>query len=690
MSNRLAAETSPYLRQHADNPVDWYAWGPEALERAAGEDKPILLSIGYAACHWCHVMAHESFDDPETARIMNDLFVCIKVDREERPDVDSVYMQAVQSMTGHGGWPMTMFLTPSGEPFYAGTYFPPDDRPGMPSFRRVLRSVAEAYRSKRDRVEQTAAAMREIYATGAKAGAPGPLGPDTLDRAYHTLAANYDATNGGFNGAPKFPPTMGLEFLLAYAVRTGIVAAADMAQETFRHMARGGIYDQVGGGFHRYAVDDAWQVPHFEKMLYDNALLIGLGVHVWQSTQDADVRRVTEATLDWVRREMTDRDGGFYSSLDADSEGEEGRFYVWDESELDIVLGPDSAVFKAYYGVTPGGNFEGRNILHVVAERASVAHRTGMTPSALNAALDRARQAVLAVRERRTHPGRDEKKLAGWNGLMLRAVVQAARAFGRPEDTSLAIANAEFLSRVLVGANGRVMRAHTHGTTKIPGFLEDHAAVGLGFLAVYELTFDRVWLDRARSIAAAIGTWFWDESVNGFFDTARDAEPLITRPRDLTDNAMPSGTALAVELYLRLAELFEDDQMRSRALRVLETLAGPMAHYPSAFGHTLSTADLEIHGAVTLVIIGAPRSPSFEALVAAAGPRYVPALVMAGGRADDARDLPVVAERAGREDAAAVAYVCRNRTCDLPQASPDGLAAQLDELGRRPADRTHV
>ncbi len=690
MANRLAVETSPYLRQHADNPVDWYPWGPAALERAAREDKPVLLSIGYAACHWCHVMAHESFEDPETAALMNDLFVCIKVDREERPDVDSVYMQAVQSMTGHGGWPMTMFLTPSGEPFYAGTYFPPSDRPGMPAFRRVLRSVADAYRSKRDRVEQTAAAMREIYATGARAGATSPLGPDTLDHAQHALAAHYDAAHGGFNGAPKFPPTMCLEFLLAYSVRTGAADAAEMALDTFRAMSRGGIYDQVGGGFHRYAVDDAWQVPHFEKMLYDNALLIGLGTHLWQSTQDADVRRVTEATLDWVRREMTDADGGFYASLDADSDGEEGKFYVWDESELDIVLGPDSAVFKAYYGVTPGGNFEGYNILHVAADPEDATRRAGITLGALNAALDRARQAVLAVRDRRTRPGRDEKKLAAWNGLTLRAVVQAARAFGRPADTSLALANAEFLARVLARPDGRVMRTHTEGTTKIPGFLEDHAAVALGFLATYELTFDRVWLDRARSIAAAMDTWFWDADINGFFDTARDAEPLITRPRDLTDNAMPSGTALAVELYLRLAELLEDGQMRSRAVHVLQTLAGPMSQYPSAFGHTLSAADMAINGAVTLVIVGTPRSPSFNALLAAAAPRYVPALVIAGGAAADGHDVRIIAERAGREDGAATAYVCRYQTCDLPQTEPDGLAAQLDGLGQHAADRTHV
>jgi len=687
MPNRLATETSPYLRQHANNPVDWYPWGPEALERARREDKPILLSIGYAACHWCHVMAHESFEDAETAQVMNEQFVSIKVDREERPDVDSVYMQAVQSMTGHGGWPMTMFLTPSGEPFYAGTYFPPQDRPGMPSFTRVLRSVADAYRSKRDRIEQTAAAMRDIYAAAsARLTASGALGPDTLDRAYQNLAAQYDARHGGFNGAPKFPPTMSLEFLLTYAARTETGAAADMAVETFRRMARGGIYDQIGGGFHRYSVDEMWLVPHFEKMLYDNALLVGFGAHLWQATHDADVRRVIEATLDWVRREMTDVDGGFFASLDADSEGEEGRFYVWHESELDLALGPDSAVFKTYYGVTPGGNFEGRNILHIAADPAVVARRAGVAPGALTAALARAGDTILALRERRVRPARDEKKLAAWNGLMLRAVALTARALGRPADTALAIANAEFLSRVLVRPDGRVMRTHTHGVTKIPGYLDDHAAVALGFLATYELTFDRVWLDRARTIGEAIDTWFWDEDMHGFFDTARDADPLITRPRDVTDNAVPSGTALAVELYLRLADLVDAAAFHSRATRVLEALAEPMARYPTAFGHILADADLAVFGAVTLAIVGDPRSTAFRALAAAAAPHFVPSLVLAGGTPADAADLSMLGKRSP-ENGTAAAYVCHHRVCEAPQSDVAGLAAQLEALALNAADQ---
>jgi uncharacterized protein YyaL (SSP411 family) len=369
MPNRLANETSPYLAQHADNPVDWYPWGAEALERSRREDKPILLSIGYAACHWCHVMAHESFEDPETAAVMNELFVNIKVDREERPDIDSIYMQATQAMTGHGGWPMTVFLTPDTVPFYTGTYFPPEDRQGMPSFRRVLRAIADAYRDRREGVEQTAAKMRELYANAsAPATSTGHITAQTLDRAYRAIAQRFDARHGGFEGAPKFPQAMALDYLLRYSRRTATDYALEMTATSFRKMARGGIYDQLGGGFHRYAVDAVWLVPHFEKMLYDNALLTRLGAHLWQATRDPEVRRVTEETIDWVVREMTSPTGGFYSSLDADSEGHEGTFYVWTREELERALGSDAALALAYWGVAGEPNFEGRYILHVPHE----------------------------------------------------------------------------------------------------------------------------------------------------------------------------------------------------------------------------------------------------------------------------------------------------------------------------------
>jgi uncharacterized protein len=682
MPNRLAAETSPYLRQHAENPVDWYPWGREALARARQEDRPILLSVGYAACHWCHVMAHESFEDPEIARLMNELFVNVKVDREERPDVDSIYMQAVQSMTGHGGWPMTVFLTPAGEPFYAGTYFPPVDRHGMPAFTRILRSVSDAYHTKRDRVTQTAAAMHDIYAAASAPMPPsGALGHGTLDRAYRGLAERFDPANGGFEGAPKFPQTMSLDFLLRYAARTSSAPALAMVTESFRHMARGGIYDQVGGGFHRYAVDAIWLVPHFEKMLYDNALLASLGVHLWQATTDPDVRRVTEETIAWVAREMTSPEGGFYASLDADSEGVEGKFYVWTEREIDAALGPESAAIKTYYGVTPDGNFEGANILHVPGDPAVLAQRAGISETALRAARDRARGILGTLRERRVRPGRDDKILAAWNGLMLRAVSGAARAFGNPEHRTLALANAEFLRRTLVRPGGRVMRTQTAGVTKIGGYLEDHASVALGFLGTYEMTADRTWLGLAREIATAIGEWFWDDASGTLYDTARDADPLITRPRDLPDNAVPSGTSLTIDLYLHLAELLDDATLRQRALGTLEALAEPMARHPAAFGYALGAADMAINGAVAVALVGEPAGAGYRALDAVIGRHYVPSLVLAGGPPGESAGIALLDGRP-EVNGAATAYVCHHYMCDTPQTDPAKLAAQISAAVR--------
>src|SRR5687768_14583218 len=419
MPNKLANETSPYLLQHRDNPVDWYPWGPEALERARGENKPILLSIGYAACHWCHVMAHESFEDDATAEVMNERFVNIKVDREERPDIDGIYMQAVQAMTGHGGWPMTVFLTPEGEPFYGGTYFPPTDRHGMPSFTNVLQSVARAYTQHRDDVERSVAQLRQIYQPPPASTRADEVTARMLEIAYRSIAQRYDATFGGFDSAPKFPQAMALDFLLRHGARTDNPHATDIVLSSFRKMARGGIYDQVGGGFARYSVDDQWLVPHFEKMLYDNALLLRLGVHLWLATCDEEVKRVACDTIAWVEREMTSPEGGFYSSLDADSEGHEGKFYVWTEDELDELLGEESALVKTYYGVAPGGNFEGANILFVAAEPATFAAQLGATETALAEAIEGAKTVLYEARSRRVWPGRDEKVLAGWNGLML-------------------------------------------------------------------------------------------------------------------------------------------------------------------------------------------------------------------------------------------------------------------------------
>ncbi len=684
MPNRLSRATSPYLLQHADNPVDWYEWGPEALERAKAEDKPILLSIGYSACHWCHVMAHESFEDETTAQVMNENFINIKVDREERPDIDAIYMQAVQAMTGHGGWPMTVFLTPEGEPFYGGTYYPPEDRHGMPSFRKILGGVSDAYINKREGVESTAAQLREIYKSSiVSARSAGVLDAHVLDLAYRTLAQQYDIRNGGFGGAPKFPATMSMDFLLRYWKRTDTPYALEMALETFRKMARGGIYDQIGGGFARYAVDNVWLVPHFEKMLYDNALLVRFGAHLWQATHDQEVERVTKETLTWVRSEMTSPEGGFYSSLDADSEGHEGKFYVWSAAEIDALLGEDATAVKAYFGVSPAGNFEGSNILHRPFPVEAAASRLGMSPEDVMAAVERSRSILYDARVKRVWPGRDDKILAGWNGLMLRGVATAARAFQSPEFTALAVKNAEFLAREMVRGN-RVMRSHKDGVTSIPGYLEDYAAVALGFIAVYELTFDEKWVDHAREITEAMITWFWDEDIGGFFDTAADAEKLITRPRDLTDNAMPSGNSLALDLLLTLSELLHDPDLRRRAVFALESLGPAMMKYPTAFGHALGAADMSINGAIELALLGDLEERDFRSLAAVAAGKYLPSLVLAGGAPGVRTEIALLHERS-MKNREATAYVCKGYVCETPTTDPSELADQLDKAPRTPA-----
>ncbi len=586
MPNRLSTETSPYLLQHADNPVDWFPWGHDALEKARAEQKPILLSIGYAACHWCHVMAHESFEDAATAELMNARFVCIKVDREERPDLDSIYMQAVQAMTGQGGWPMTVFLTPAGEPFYGGTYFPPEDRHGMPGFRRILTSVSDAFQSKRADVANAVQAVREMYAaSGATISVTSPLTAETLDRAVRDLFARFEPMMGGFGGAPKFPHTMALDFLLRRWARTGDEHALHLVKHSFLQMARGGIYDQVGGGFHRYAVDARWLVPHFEKMLYDNALLARLGAHLFRATTDEEVRRVTEETLQWVITEMTDAGGGWYSSLDADSEHEEGKFYVWSAAEFNELLGDESAAASAHWGVTAGGNFEGANILNVRSDGPPIDEKV----------LRDWKARLYAVRAKRVWPARDEKVLASWNGLMLRAMAEGARVFARAEYAAAALRNGEFLWREMV-REGRVYRTHTRGETRIAGFLEDQAAVALGFLALQQFTLDRVWFDRALELTDVCIAKFGDGETGLFYDTASDAEALVTRPRDITDNATPAGSSLAAELLLMIAELTGDVSYRVRASRILDSATEPMARYATMFGHLLSAADMAIDG----------------------------------------------------------------------------------------------
>jgi len=631
-------------------------------------------------------MEHESFEDRATAALMNERFVNIKVDREERPDLDAIYMQAVQAMTGQGGWPMTVFLTPDCVPFYGGTYYPKDDRHGMPSFTRILNAVSDAFRAKPADVARTAASVRDMYrVTIEPTRSAGPLGATLLDGAYRSLAERYDELDGGFDGAPKFPQTMSLDFLLRYWARRGVENALAIVSHSFKQMAHGGIYDQVGGGFARYSVDAQWLVPHFEKMLYDNALLVRLGAHVWQATQDAEVRRVVEETIDWALREMRSNEGGFYSSYDADSEGHEGKFYVWSAEEIDHVLGDDAPLLRAYWGVTSDGNFEGRNILFVKGDRRALAARFSLSEEQLEHVVQRAKAALYAVRKQRVWPARDDKILASWNGLMVRGIAEAARAFGDKRYREAAIESATFLFDRLV-VDGRVFRSYKDRRARIAGYLEDHAALGLAALSIYELTFDSQWLTRARQMGDAVVRWFWNDETGAFYDTASDHEQLIVRPREISDNATPSGTSLAVELLIRLAELFDDADARRRATYVVESLAPAIGRYPSAFGHMLGCADMLINGAIEMAIVGDPASDDFRALERTAAERYVPSLVLAGGApsSDDAIALLSAREaRGGR----ATAYVCRNYACERPATTRNELDEQLERITAATAQR---
>jgi uncharacterized protein YyaL (SSP411 family) len=694
-TNRLIHESSPYLLQHAHNPVNWYPWGREALETAREQDLPICLSIGFSACHWCHVMAHESFENEATARLMNELFVNIKVDREERPDLDALYMEAVQALTGSGGWPMTVFLTPDGAPFYGGTYFPPQDRYGMPGFPRLLRGVADLYRNQRDEVERQAEAFREHYAGQAQTGlklpeefdpATATISAETLTAAANILASQFDTVEGGFGPAPKFPHPMGLEFLLRVEARRRATDASALPSSqldenllpltllTLNKMADGGIYDQAGGGFHRYSTDKIWLTPHFEKMLYDNALLAPAYLHAWQLTGETRYQRIAEETLDYVLREMTDPSGAFYSTQDADSEGEEGRFYVWSAQEVRDLLGDDAPVALASWGVSDGGNFEGRNILHVAARLEDVAASLGLSPDEARASLERARTALYGARSQRIWPGRDDKALAAWNGWMLRAFAEAGRLLDREDYRVAANRNADFVARELL-VDGRLMRAWRNGQAKIDAYLEDYAALANAFLSLYEATGDASRFTLAQTLVETMIERFWDEPTGAFFDTASDAEALIGRPRDLTDNATPSGTSLACEALLRLTAFTGDLRYREYAARILVALAPAMERHPSSFGHFLCALDDLIGPFYEVAIAGDPENAATRSLVQAVNRRFLPRMALAVGAPGDT-EIPLLEGRA-LVDGRAAAYVCQGFVCQRPVTTPVDLLAQL-------------
>jgi hypothetical protein len=680
MANRLAGERSPYLRQHADNPVDWYPWGEEAFARARAEGKPILLSIGYAACHWCHVMERESFQNPEIAALMNEHFVNIKVDREERPDLDSLYMEAVQALTGRGGWPMTVFLTPEGKPFYGGTYFPPEPRHGLPSFPQVLQAVAEAYAQRPHEVAELAARTAALLSQG------WAVRPDlrplrqVMDEALAHIHGEYDPRYGGFGGAPKFPQAMVLDFLLAFHVLRGDPLALQMVEHTLGEMARGGLWDHLGGGFHRYAVDEAWQVPHFEKMLYDNALLAQVYLHAYQVTGKPVYRQVVEGTLDFVLREMRSPEGGFYATLDADSEGEEGRFYTWTPDEVERSLGPDLArAFNAYYGVTSRGNFEGRNVLYAPRHPDVVAHQLGLSPEALEEALGEARARLLAAREARPRPARDEKVLAEWNGLMLRALAEAGAALDRADYLQAARAAAAFLLDRMVDSRGVLQRTYIGGEARLPGFLADYGAVADGLLALYAADFDLRWLQAAQRLAEAMVDLFWEEG-EGFWDTGPHHERLVARPRTLQDNATPAGNSLAVRVLACLA-LYRGDERFSRiATEAARTTAPLASQYPLAFGHLLGSLFLLDGQALEIALVGEPEEEPFRALRRVVQGRFLPHAVVAAGRpgGPEAEAVPLLAGRSPVEGRPA-AYLCRGFVCEAPITDAAALVRALAE-----------
>ena len=678
-TNNLINETSPYLLQHAHNPVDWYPWGEAALGKARAENKPILLSIGYSACHWCHVMEHESFENEDIARLMNENFVNIKVDREERPDLDQIYMNAVQMMTGHGGWPMTMFLTPEGVPFYGGTYFPPSDRYNMPGFPRILASVSEAYRSQPDQIASTASTMLgELRRVGLAETSGQLLTTEVLDSAFRRISANYDRTNGGFGGAPKFPPAMNLEFFLHTYHRTGSSEALEMVEHTARKMAEGGMYDQLGGGFHRYAVDEKWLAPHFEKMLYDNALLSRMYLHTYQVSKNPEARRVAEETLDYVVREMTDARGGFYSSQDADSEGEEGKFFVWSRQEVLDVLGErDGNLFCEYFDVTEGGNFEGQNILHVTSPIGDVAGRNKISVEQLRAIITTGRQRLFAVREQRIKPGRDEKVLTAWNGLMLASLAEASAILERSDYRSVAEANARFLLANLQ-RDGLLLRTYKDGEAKLNAYLEDYACLIHGLISLYEATGELTWIESAVSLANRMVEQFWDENAGGFFFTGKGHEQLIVRTKEFMDNATPSGNSIATLSLLRLSLLTGNEDYRRRATAALQLMADQIRRYPSAFGFALSAVDFYLDSPLEVVIVGSP-GPRVDDLLRTIWQTFLPNRVVALCRKEYERAEALIPLFAGRNTLASqpTAFVCQANACQKPAKTPDDLLRQL-------------
>ena len=684
MTNHLVGSNSPYLLQHVNNPVDWFPWGEAALEKARQEEKPIFLSIGYAACHWCHVMAHESFEDPSIAEIMNQYFVNIKVDREERPDLDGIYMSAVVAMTGQGGWPMSVFLTPDGHPFYGGTYFPPVRRYNMPAFRDVMLSVVRIWSEDRERIFNTGdQIIKHIQASNQVVGDESiPLSELSLEQAVTTLDQSYDWKYGGWGKAPKFPQPMAIEFLLRRAAQ-GDNRALEIATHALMAMAKGGMYDVVGGGFSRYSTDDRWLIPHFEKMLYDNALLSNAYLHAYLLTGNVFYQQVCESTLDFVIREMTDSSGAFYSSLDADSEGEEGKFYLWSLAEIKQILVDqrDIDLFVTAYGLTDNGNFEGKTVLQRADNDPYLAERYQIDHDQIAPHLSALHGKLLKARELRVRPGTDNKALTSWNALMLVSFSEAARYLDRSDYHLMAIRNGRFLTRVLM-ENGRLLRSWRAGKSNHKGFLEDYASLIIALISLYQTDPEPFWFETAFNLAKKMIDHFYDP-MGGFFDTGEDHEILIIRPKDIQDNATPSGNALAAIALLYLSTLQGMGDWRDIAVRAILQVQKFVTQYPLAFSQWLCALDLAVSPNWEIAILGNPDLIETKALFRAVWSRFRPNSIVASSPFPSPESTPNLLKDRPLLNDQPTAYVCRSFTCSQPVNKPAELLLQLSKLDIR-------
>ncbi len=690
MSNRLSSEISPYLLQHADNPVDWYPWSAEALERAREEDKPIFLSIGYSACHWCHVMAHESFQSGPIARLLNEHFIPIKVDREERPELDQLYMEAVQMMTGSGGWPLSVFLTPSLQPFFGGTYWPPQSRGGMPGFDQVLRAVADAWKNRRDQAlehaEKLTQLLRDVRLGGESAGpSAAEPGPELLRNADAVLARSFDPHCGGFGTAPKFPHPLDLRLLLRSWRRTGQGPLLSMVTTTLDRMAAGGIYDHLGGGFHRYSTDARWLVPHFEKMLYDNALLAVAYLEAWQATHNGQYAQVVRETLDYLLREMTAPEGGFYSTEDADSEGEEGKFYLWRPAEVAAVLGPQAAhAFCHVYDVSEPGNFEGRNILNRSKTPSQSAVILGRSVEELEAELASSRRRLLEARAARVRPGRDDKVLVSWNGLMIDALARSGAALGQPRYVDAAACAARFLLSALRSREGRLLHVWRGGQSRLDAFLDDYASLANALLSLYEARFEECWIDEAVALADEILRRFHDQAEGGFFYTAAGQESLIARKKDMLDSSVPSGGGLATMALLRLGKLCGRNDYLDAARQSLRACTTLMERAPVGSGQLLLALDFDLGSTAEIVLFGGDDRQATAEALAVLRQGFAPNKVVAfrdASVASAAGSPALSAIFAGKQPAAPgpTLFLCQHFTCQAP-VTGDGVVRKLKEL----------